>query len=51
MKYTPLYGQTFGEGLYTAPELCIYEIPAEQGFQVSDRADNDYGDEDLGDDL
>ena len=50
MKYTPLYGQTFGGG-YTAPELCISEIPAEQGFQVSDRADNDYGDNDFGEDL
>lgn len=49
MKYTPLYGQTFGGG-YTAPELCVYEAPVEQGFLVTDSANNDYdNDEDLGD--
>lgn len=44
MKYTLLTLQTPGKEFYTAPELCVYETPAEQGFQATDRADSGYGD-------
>ena len=44
MKYTFLTTQTPGKESYAAPELCIYETPAEQGFQATDRADDGYGD-------
>lgn len=50
MKYTFLNSQTLGQALYTAPELCVYEAPVEQGFLVTDSANNDYdNDENLGD--
>ena len=49
MKYTFTTLQTLGKEPYTTPELCIYETPAEQGFQATDRADAGYDDdEDLG---
>ena len=36
MKYTFLTTQTPGKESYAAPELCIYETPAEQGFQLTE---------------
>ena len=55
MKYTLTTLQTLGKEPYTAPELCIYETPAEQGFQLTEiypdidaPGTGDYGDNEMG---